>query len=80
MIEEIRKIESKEDFIDFLRLLSKDAEKNLREWENQTIPDYLEQIASWVEDYSDSPANKLEWEKIDYKPLALMLYMGKIYE
>lgn len=50
------------------------------EWENITIPDYLEQIASWIEDYADSPANDIAWEKIDFKILAQLLDMGKIYE
>lgn len=50
------------------------------EWENITIPDYLEQIASWIEDYADSPANDIAWEKIDFKILAQLLDMGKMYE
>ena len=37
-------------------------------------------LASWIEDYSISPANDIEWEKIDFKILAQLLYMGKIYE
>ena len=80
MIEVIEKIGSKEDFIHFLYLLSKDFKKNLQEWENQTIPDFLEQMASWIEDYSTCPANNIEWERIDYKVLAQIIYMGKIYE
>ena len=80
MIEEIEKIGSKADFIRFLNLLSKDFNKNPQEWENQTIPEFLEQMASWVEDYSTCPANELEWERIDFKVLAQIIYMGKIYE
>ncbi len=55
-------------------------QNNKDKWENKTIPDYLEQIASQIEDYSDSPANDIVWEKIDFKILARLLYMGKIYE
>ena len=80
MIEEIEKIGCKADFIHFLNLLSKDFKKNPQEWENQTIPEFLEQMASWVEDYSTCPANKIEWERVDYKVLAQIIYMGKIYE
>ena len=80
MIEKISSISSKEEFIEYLQDLATDYTDNRDEWENQTISDYLEQIASWIEDYSISPANDIEWEKIDFKILAQLLYMGKIYE
>lgn len=80
MIEVIEKIGNKADFIHFLYFLSKDFKKNPQEWENQTIPEFLEQMASWLEDYSTCPANEIEWEKIDFKVLAQIIYMGKIYE
>ena len=80
MIEEINRISSKEDFIKYIRSLVADYTNNKDEWENITIPDYLEQIASWIEDYSVTPQNDIEWEKIDYRILAQLLYMGKIYE
>ena len=80
MIEVIEKIGNKADFVYFLYLLAKDFKKNPQEWENQTIPEFLEQMAGWVEDYSTCPANDIEWEGIDYKVLAQIIYMGKIYE
>ena len=80
MIEKINRISSKEDFIKYIRSLVADYTNNKDEWENITIPDYLEQIASWIEDYSVTPQNDIEWEKIDYRILAQLLYMGKIYE
>ena len=80
MIEVIEKIRNKADFIHFLNLLSKDFEKNLQEWENRTVPEFLEQMASWIEDYSTCLVNEIEWERIDFKVLAQIIYMGKIYE
>ena len=80
MIEKINRISSKEDFIKYIRSLVADYTNNKDEWENITIPDYLEQIASWIEDYSVTPQNDIEWEKTDYRILAQLLYMGKIYE
>ena len=80
MFEEIEKIRNKADFIHFLYLLSEDFQKNPQEWENHTIPEFLEQMAGWIEDYSTCPANDIEWEKIDFKVLAQIIYMGKIYE
>mgnify|MGYP003289014359 FL=1 len=63
MIEKINRISSKEDFIKYIRSLVADYTNNKDEWENITIPDYLEQIASWIEDYSVTPQNDIEWEK-----------------
>lgn len=80
MIEKINSISSKEDFVEYIRSLVTDFTDNNDEWENITIPDYLEQIASWIEDYAKSPANDIVWEKVDFKILARLLYMGKIYE
>lgn len=79
MIEKINSISCKEDFIEYIQRLAIDYTDN-NEWVNKTIPDYLEQIASWIEDYTDSPINDIVWEKIDFQILAKMLYMGKIYE
>ncbi len=80
MIEKINRISSKDDFIEYIRSLVADYTNNKDEWENITIPNYLEEIASWIEDYSVAPQNDIEWEKIDYRILAQLLYMGKIYE
>jgi len=33
-------------------------------------------IASWIEDYSKSPANDIAWEKIDFKILTQLLFKG----
>ena len=80
MINKINSISCKEDFVEYVEGLANDFTDNRDEWENVTIPDYLERIASWIEDYSKSPANDIAWEKIDFKILAQLLYMGKIYE
>ena len=80
MIKVIEKIESKADFIYFLNLLSKDFETNPNEWESKTIPEFLGQMASWTEDYSECPDGCIKWDAIDFRILAQMLYMGKIYE
>lgn len=54
-------------------------EENPSEWANKTITDFLGQIASWVDDYSMFD-EETDWEKVDYKTIAKLLYMGKIYE
>ncbi len=76
----IDKANSKNDFINFLNLLAEDSKKHKEEWVNPTISDYLEQVAGWIEDFSECPRNDIDWAKIDYSVIARMLYMGKIYE
>lgn len=59
-----------------------DNRDNSDEWENKDIQSYLEGIYSWVEDMEgyfenmklDIPAN------IDWKFIAILFYVGKIYE
>ncbi|WP_458693062.1 DUF7660 family protein [Bacteroides caecimuris] len=54
--------------------------KNSEEWENRTIDEFLNAMQSWIEDYSSSEFNDIDWGKVDYSLLARILYMGKIYE
>ena len=44
------------------------------------IDEYLESVASWVEDFSASPRNDIGWESVDYRLILRMLYMGSLYE
>ena len=55
------------------------AKEKPDEWENKTITDYLGQMASWMDDASISN-DIIDWDNVDYKTLAKILYMGKIYE
>ena len=57
-----------------------DALLHPEEWENRTVPEYLEQVANWIEDFSESPANDIDWDNMEFRTLARMLYMGKLYE
>lgn len=77
---QIEKIKSKDDFLAFLNQLSKDFRENSDEWENKTAGEYIQAMVSWIEDYSVCPNNDIDWDNIDYKTLAKILYMGKIYE
>ena len=78
--EQIEKISDKESFLAFLNELIFDFRKNPKEWENSTIDLYLEAMLSWVEDYSSCEYNHIDWNHIDYSAIAMILYMGKIYE
>lgn len=78
-IEQIEKIQGMDDFLNFLVHLAMDANDHPEEWENKTITDYLGQMASWLDDMSAFEKD-IDWDKIDYKTIAKILYMGKIYE
>ena len=77
--DQITNVYDKDSFIKYLNLLAKDSEENPQEWENTTVSQYLQSIASWIEDWSSRYGNE-EFEKLDYNKMAKLLYMGKIYE
>lgn len=80
--DKIDEIHTREDFMDFMNLMIKDKEMNPEEWENKSISEYLEAVASWVEDMDGYYCNmNLKMPKsIDWKFIATLFYVGKIYE
>lgn len=76
----IDKITDKDSFVQFLNLLAEDYVTNQSEWENKSVIDFIEAMSSWTEDFSASPANDIDWDKVDYKTMAKILYTGKLYE
>lgn len=78
-VEQINHIANLDDFLNFVIQLAMDAKEHPEEWANTTITDYLGQMASWVDD-SCGFEDDIDWEKVDYKTFAKILYMGKIYE
>ena len=76
----IEQITDKEDFLTFLNELIFDNRNHPKEWENSTVDLYLEAMLSWIEDYSVSAFNDVDWNNINYAVLAKILYMGKLYE
>ena len=85
-VEQINNIANMDDFLTFVVQLAMNAKERPEEWANSTdsganttINDYLGQMASWVDDcyiHEDD----IDWENVDYKTIAKILYMGKIYE
>lgn len=76
----IEEISDKKAFLAFLDELNSSFLTNSEEWENRTIDEFLNAMQSWIEDYSSSEFNDIDWGKVDYSLLARILYMGKIYE
>lgn len=79
LVEQMSNIANMDDFLNFVIQLAMDAKDHPEEWANTTITDYLGQMASWVDDCYVFE-NTIDWEKVDYKTIAKILYMGKIYE
>ena len=78
-VELINSIVNMDDFLSFLVQLALDAKEHPEEWANTTITDFLGQMASWIDDYNGFD-DTIDWEKVDYRTFAKILYMGKIYE
>ncbi|MCZ8957186.1 DUF7660 family protein [Escherichia albertii] len=78
----IRKINTREDFIQFLEFLSSNARNNLDEWENKDLSSYLESMASWIEDMDGYYLNqKLPVpENINWAFIADILMAARVYE
>lgn len=79
VFDEIENVNNREAFIAFLENLADDYKENNEEWVNDSISDYLESIAAWIKDWGDSHGND-EFEQLDFKELAKIFYVGKIYE
>lgn len=77
-----RKINSKEDFLDFLAKLQTDLESHKNEWENDNLARYLEGIYGFCHDiegyYKNSP--KEMPEDINWDVFAQILSAAKYYE
>lgn len=76
------KIKNKDDFINFVRELSKDFKNNSESWENKSVDEFLESLAAWVEDMDGYYLNKEEAEPsdVDWTVFAVILTGAKIYE
>ena len=82
ILNRINTINSKDDFIGFVEFLSEDLKNNPEEWENKTLSDYLEAIASWTEDMEGYYINNNLPipENINWKVFANILIAAKMYE
>ncbi|EMM4086328.1 hypothetical protein WAC87_004376 [Shigella flexneri] len=78
----IKEINTREDFIQFLEFLSSNARNNLNEWGNKDLSSYLESMASWIEDMDGYYLNqKLPVpENINWAFVADILIAARTYE
>ncbi|MFN4364394.1 hypothetical protein [Chryseobacterium hispalense] len=78
----IEEIKTKQDFIDFVEVLTIDLEKKSEEWTNKNLHEYLEGIASWTEDMDGYYINNNLPipENVNWKLFANILLAAKMYE
>ncbi len=74
-------VSTPESLSEFLNLLAEDCKNNIDEWENTTIPEFLEAIAGFIDDNnSPSSLDPINWNTKKAHDIAKLFYMGKIYE
>ena len=89
-----KKVHDEESFIEFLRVLMKDREREIAQekqnpsspyeagalgWQNQTIEDYLESAIAWAEATPESTEHYSRPEN-PWTRAAQILHAGKTYE
>lgn len=80
--EQVNTIESRADFVLFVRNLLNDLKEKPGKWENSDLPSFLEAIAAWAEDmdsYYENRGEKLT-EYVGWKTFGQVLLAGKFYE
>lgn len=77
-------INSKNDFLFFLKKFISDYKKYPETWENKTIDAYLEGIEGWVEDiegyYKNNNLDHVNLSKVNWRVFADILVAGSVYE
>lgn len=72
---------SRRDFVDFVRLLEHDRRTCGAQWESQSIEDYMESIAAWVEDMDGGSCDQEQLSCLpSWQLFARILLAAKYYE
>jgi hypothetical protein len=74
---------TKNEFIESITKLRLNFESNSENWENKTIPDYLEALESYINDiqgYYDKTQQNVNSEIADWKVFSDILVGASVYE
>lgn len=77
------KVKDRQSFIKFLDWLRQDLLHHPETWENKTLPDFLEALASYTEDiqgYYDYADANVDAEKAAWSTFADIFKGAKVYE
>jgi hypothetical protein len=80
--DQVRSIQTRQEFVAFVRELLHNLQASPGEWENPTLESYLEALAAWVEDCDGFYANRGEEvpREPSWKTLGEVLLAAKQYE
>jgi len=77
------KVENRKEFIDFIEKMSRDLRENPENWENKSLEDFLEAVASYAADiqgYYDNTKQNIDADKADWQTFADIFRGARIYE
>ena len=79
---QVEKVRSRQDFVEFVRLLNSQLTEQPLAWPNSQLPDFLEALAAWVEDMDGYYRNRGEAlpDPPDWKTYASALSAARVYE
>lgn len=78
-----QRIDSKEEFLELLNLLGRDATLNLKEWENDTVERYIKAMSAWaksMENYYCGQSIDIDTSKPSWGLFADLLLAARVYE
>lgn len=73
---------SRQEFIELLNLMKNDLQASPADWENRTLPQFLEAMGRWVEDMDGYYLNRGEPvpEKVPWRVFSDFLLAARNYE
>ncbi len=78
----VKEVKSRQDLVEFISALRQDLETNPDNWENPTLPRFLEAMGAWVEAMDQFYRNQgVEFsEQQPWEVFATILLAARIYE
>jgi len=76
-------VKDRKTFIQFLDLLWKDFLENPEDWENITVPDFIEAMEAYtdgIDGYYKNTNQDIDAEKVSWKLFADIFLGAKVYE
>jgi hypothetical protein len=80
--EAVQQLQSREDFVAFVRALGAHLQKNPEQWVNRDLPAFLEAMSAWVEDMEGYYQNRGEPmpDQPRWQTLGQILLAATVYE
>ena len=81
-VEQVKDIETRDDFVVFVQNLLRDWRQRPDQWENASLEAYLEAIAAWVQDMDGYEGRRGEAlpKHLTWRHVGEILLAARIYE